>query len=550
MEGVGVWREGRFLSLRNSIITRRISDYETTNEFNDFSDSVAFRREMTDVWTTKKKVLTRKERFRITEEHAKKKEKEENMEKLLLQKEDQAEKLQLDEKVQKDRADMEHEIRSLRLPSSCEKFSKLRESIVRQRLQSRDVKTLNEYPEIKNLKRIVAWANERISQWRNEKIAPNGEITEIHARLRLLNTLTAYTENPLGIGRAENWYECRREVRNHLYETLDRFSYDVIKDVERNMFYANANAAADVLYHKECDERFTHTLWTVLDRARTGKGDKFPLVCNFEECAVTVNLPKSFLSKRFAVRCLVMSEDYFSADCRSYRTVELPRNVGCDFCEYHRKLRKRHEELRKQQAEEESRVEEERQRRLSMLNKIKHLIPVVSNGDGTADGRPSLGDADAAAAEVDSAKTRPKDLQYLSKFINLKKSYSRLLLDEEKSEVLRVKRDLTVQVDACECNMRKFNIVGGVYHLDLVKQPPQPKQLKDGSILRTIIGKDGLQRWHYVETYEPQTVKTGLTKQSTDDDDDDADNTPEGEFHLVSYKISVKLASVTNVRSG
>ena len=80
--------------------------------------------------------------------------------------------------------------------------------------------------------------------------------------------------------------------------------------------------------------------------------------------------------------------------------------------------------------------------------------------------------------------------------------------------------------------MRKYHIVGGVYHLNLLRQPPQPKILKDGAVLRLILGKDCLQMWPYSETYEPPINKTGLVKQPTDDDDEDVENIPESKINL------------------
>lgn len=132
---------------------------------------------------------------------------------------------------------------------------------------------------------------------------------------------------------------------------------------------------------------------------------------------------------------------------------------------------------------------------------------------------------------TDGEVAPPKDLEYLSKVINLKRAYVQFSVDEERTEIENVKRHFAVELDKFECNMRKYYIVGGVYHVSLLKQPPQPKVLRDGAVIRLIEGKDGLQRWPYSETYEPPTIKaSGPVKQPTDDDDEDAENTPEGEF--------------------
>lgn len=288
---------------------------------------------------------------------------------------------------------------------------------------------------------------------------------------------------------------------------------------------------ADIRYQRtSSDQKFSLSLWTVPHKIPTGKDDKFPLQCHFEESAVTVTLPKSFQYKSFAVRCLVVFNDYFSADCRSYQELESLECCAGDLEEYHNRRWNFKEERRQRLAEDEKDLRQEWERRRSIINKIRHLIPTPSIDDSNE----SVAQEEDAATELGTIDQQPpKDLEYLSKVINLKRTFVQFSADEERTEIENVKRHFAVELDKFECNMRKYYIVGGVYHVNLLKQPLQPTILRDGAVLRIIEGKDQLQIWPYLETYEAPTTKaTGPVKQPTDDDDEEAENTPEGKLSV------------------
>lgn len=134
---------------------------------------------MTDLWSKKKKILTRKERFRITEDFARKRDKEENVEKLLLQKEEQIERLEWEEKIKYEKADKEQVVRRWRLKPICSRFRMLGDSMTELQIQSRDTQTLSHFPGIEhNLTRIVPWVNERLSLWHEQ----SGNRNEDHLR--------------------------------------------------------------------------------------------------------------------------------------------------------------------------------------------------------------------------------------------------------------------------------------------------------------------------------------------------------------------------------
>lgn len=473
----------------------------------------------------KEKVFSRKERFRNSDEYVKKKEKDEDVVKQLFEKEEHIQKLISNEIIKYEKQSKEHEEQLNWLKSICEKFHNQHSEMINLQIVSRDVSTRNEHPTLNNLKRIVPWMNECISKWRVKDEKTLSKLrNEIDDCVRMLNTLAVYIENPLNIRHVENWYECKRDLRKELEKKLNLVSYEIIKDVEKKMTYFST----DIMYYSECNKYFRKALWTVLEKSRTDKDDKFPLICNFEEYGVTIQLPKVFAYKLFAVRCLVMLNDYFSADCRTSKDIKPPTDYILDFYEYHQKQWQKNETLRKQQQEEEAIIKKEMEKRQSIVNKIRYFIPTGSK-DNTIDAKMCINESNITDVNVERRESQLKDTEYLSKCINSKSVHSRVEHENDQNDILEIKKHYVVQLDKFECSMRKYSITGGVYNLDLVKQPPQPKTLKDGSVIRMIIGDDNLQKWHYLETYEPPTVKFGKVKQLADDDDEDTENTPEGE---------------------
>lgn len=484
---------------------------------------------MAEIWSKKKKILSRKERFRIPDEFGKKKNKDDSGENVLTQKEEEIQRQQLEERAKFEKAKEDHRIRHEKVKRNFDRFQRFKNEIMETEIEARKKNICRKYPEIKNLNRIIPWVNEKISEWqamrqrqrrRNTTSAANSGNNlknQINECVQILNTLTTYIENPLNLCHLDYWYECKRNLRDELYYKLDCLTYEVIKHVEKEMTYLDS----DVMYYKECNEHFSILVWTVLDKPRTGKEDKFPLMCNFADVGVTANLPKTFLRKPIAVRCLWMVNDYFSEDCRTFEQNRLPTLYECNFLQYMERKWKKVEKLQAKK-EEDINMQLEKEKKLQLLNKIKYLIP-SSSKENVMDNLNVVANADKIGDESD------KD----------KKTLSDLIIEEDTNEIKEIKEHFSIELRTFECNMRKFNVIGGIFHLELLKQPPQPKMMKEGAMLRMIIGVDDLQKWHYSETYEPP-VKGGATKHSTDDDDEDAENTPEGNSCQYLSAINVK----------
>ena len=107
---------------------------------------------MAELWTKKKKILTRKERFKITDDASKYK--DENVEKLQSEKEEFYQQLQIEKKQQRALAQLEHDRRITSLSFICERFRQSDETVVGRETRSRNDVIRSRYPRLKNLNRI------------------------------------------------------------------------------------------------------------------------------------------------------------------------------------------------------------------------------------------------------------------------------------------------------------------------------------------------------------------------------------------------------------
>jgi hypothetical protein len=56
-----------------------------------------------------------------------------------------------------------------------------------------------------------------------------------------------------------------------------------------------------------------------------------------------------------------------------------------------------------------------------------------------------------------------------------------LFSSDEKQAMMKLQ--YCVELKPYELNLRKYMILGGVYHIDLLQQPPQPQELHDKSTI-------------------------------------------------------------------
>lgn len=56
------------------------------------------------------------------------------------------------------------------------------------------------------------------------------------------------------------------------------------------------------------------------------------------------------------------------------------------------------------------------------------------------------------------------------------------VLDDSRKELRKL---LFTRCEKTEINLRKYKILGGVYHIDLIYQPPQPKDMRGNIFLTT-----------------------------------------------------------------
>lgn len=96
------------------------------------------------------------------------------------------------------------------------------------------------------------------------------------------------------------------------------------------------------------------------------------------------------------------------------------------------------------------------------------------------------------------------------------KSLSQHLEEAKARYIDAYKNELKVAVRENELNLRKFAILGGIYHIDLIKQVPQPHKHKDGTIVQINYGDYNITKEEYFFKYVPPMI----TEEEENDDED------------------------------
>lgn len=127
----------------------------------------------------------------------------------------------------------------------------------------------------------------------------------------LLNVTDSFIDDPpppvsSSVKNLSIWLECRVTVRDTVYEKLDAVTYSILRNVEKEMDYIDLETMSFKLFN----DYLKFFLWTTLEKAspddKTDQQQQMQqqqmlqqqqtTCCNFEECSVTVQLPKCLFS--------------------------------------------------------------------------------------------------------------------------------------------------------------------------------------------------------------------------------------------------------------
>lgn len=498
-----------------------------------------------------KKKLTKKEKQRLAEAEAKRKAAEEEAEKLRVQKEEK-ERQKREAKEAKERAEREvaeHQIRVENLGHSCELFEKYREIKLQNDIALREAEEWKLYLECNGLPNpanlsemntyLFLWKLDTKTNFIEHNLPKTEEV------LGLLKVLNKLIDNPLNNSQRQvsNWKEVRDDFREELQNRLDKSTFHILRHLSTNMKEIDLETVA---YLKECPY-LTLCLWTLLKVPRAFNDSRPPPFIEFPQVGVTIQLPPKFTHSFLVVRALWLKYDHFSDLCPTWEAKPLP-------LEYFKNLN----DLKNEEWEEKQRIKAEQDaedaaklEKMKKKTKKKYSQPppeVTETGtqsdltlvpQGT-ENRPSEGPSvpvdNPPSVKTEETATVPAGEVPVDKPPEQRKKPQEIMEEKEEAKINELRSYLELQVEPGELNMRRYTILGGVFHLDLLEQPPQPKVLPDRTLLTVLEGEHKLQHVEYYEEYHV----TLPDKDSTDEQDAETKAAIESEqLKLVAINIAL-----------
>ncbi|XP_071861726.1 dynein axonemal intermediate chain 7 isoform X2 [Bombus fervidus] len=241
------------------------------------------------------------------------------------------------------------------------------------------------------------------------------------------------------------------KLRIELQRWIDLACYRLLRNIEANMIREDMKTTRYV----RATNKAVCCVWAPIAlpiglKRQGGDIERSSLIAHgksieieFEEMKLTIKMPSDLDCHRMAIRGLWLAYDHYSIEANSYRMPQLPENLfdlwnpSLDLLEYSTREYEEKVRLHEEQAEgRRLRLEEKK----AILERMEY--PPVS-------------------PRLDKRRKREKAM-----------SESRKLL--------------FTRCETTEVNLRKYRILGGVFRVDLLYQPPQPKDLGKETYLTTL----------------------------------------------------------------
>ncbi|XP_043500207.1 dynein axonemal intermediate chain 7 homolog isoform X4 [Polistes fuscatus] len=239
----------------------------------------------------------------------------------------------------------------------------------------------------------------------------------------------------------------RQDFRNKLQNCIDQACYRLLRQIERDMLRVDLRNA---IYVKE-SSYLVYCIWVLIKLPISIKDipdkDRKPIEVHFKEIELTIKMPLDIDCYCMAIRGLWLDYDHYSDIGTSYVMPEIPEKYQMNmdlltFCsnEYETKRKIREEQLEGRRL----RLEEKK----AMLRKMENPVPAVTI---KSDRRGRKGGGQYGRTKRPESEQETEPLPYLP----------------TPNEIILLKE-------------------GGIYHIDLVYQPPQPKDMRRNIFLTTL----------------------------------------------------------------
>ncbi|KAI4476007.1 hypothetical protein M0804_013932 [Polistes exclamans] len=237
----------------------------------------------------------------------------------------------------------------------------------------------------------------------------------------------------------------RQDFRNKLQNCIDQACYRLLRQIERDMLRVDLRNA---IYVKE-SSYLVCCIWALIKLPISIKDipdkDRKPIEVHFKEIELTIKMPLDIDCYCMAIHLLTFCSN-----------------------EYETKRRIREEQLEGRRL----RLEEKK----AMLRKMENPVPAMTI---KLDRRGRKGGGQYGRTKRPESEQETEPLPYLP-------TPNEIILLKEEEIRKEVRKQLFTKCEKTEINLRKYKILGGIYHIDLVYQPPQPKDMRRNILLTTL----------------------------------------------------------------
>ncbi|KAL6443267.1 hypothetical protein ACFW04_002876 [Cataglyphis niger] len=268
----------------------------------------------------------------------------------------------------------------------------------------------------------------------------------------------------------------RQLFRDKLREWTDAACYSLLREIERNMIREGIKMARYTCVF----DKIIYCVWALIKlpiglKQVTDK-DRKPIEVHFKELELTIKMPLDIDCYCMAIRALWLNHDYYSDYAYSNVMPRLPDEYEnmytIDFLTYCQNEYDMKMKIREDQAEGRNlRLQEKKAKLEKVVSPPVRVIPRVE-----------IRENQRKVSIPKHLESEPEEerLPYLP-------TPDEIILEKEDKVRKEIRKLLFTRCDKTEINLRKYRILGGVLHIDLVYQPPQPKDMSKDDMMLTIL---------------------------------------------------------------
>ncbi|CAK9799510.1 Dynein axonemal intermediate chain 7 [Anthophora plagiata] len=288
------------------------------------------------------------------------------------------------------------------------------------------------------------------------------------------------------------------ELRNRLQRWIDLACYRLLRNIEVNMIREDTKTTRYVrVTSKAVCCVWAPIAWPVGIKRQGPERERPSLITHrkslqveFEQMDVTIKMPSDVDCHRMAIRGLWLEYDHYSVETYSYKIPVLPEHFlhlwgrsseSLDLLEFTRREQEEKVRIRDEQAEgRRLRLEEKKE----ILERMEHPPVSPRLEKGRKRGGKKQRKLQGKQTELESMFTSM--LPSKTELLPYLPSPNEIVREKEDQTRLEVRKLLFTRCEKTEVNLRKYRILGGVFRVELLYQPPQPKDLGRETSLTTL----------------------------------------------------------------